>query len=161
MSFLTKRSCRIVFLTGLLTSVNVSGQTLGFLPLDQIMPGMIGTCKTTLKEVSIEEFQVEILGVMEKILPARNLILCRFLGSEFKETGVFSGMSGSPVYIGGKLIGAVAFSFPFSKEPIAGITPIHEMVEIFNKGSTRSQWSVPRSFSERSNNLGIQQEMSN
>lgn len=160
MSFLRKRSCRIVFLTGLLASVNVSGQTLGFLPLDQIMPGMIGTCKTTLKEVLIEEFQVEILGVMEKIRPARNLILCRFLGSEFKETGVFSGMSGSPVYIGGKLIGAVAFSFPFSKEPIAGITPIHEMVEIFNKGSTRSQWSVPRSFSDRSNNLGTQQKMS-
>ena len=125
-----------------------------FLPISQIKPGMSGTGKTTFEKVAIEEFQVEILGILENVRPGRNLILSRLKGPRVEKTGVFSGMSGSPVYIDGKLIGAVAFSFPFSKEPIAGITPIHEMLEVFESPSTPAQWSSSRSFSDRSDDLG-------
>ncbi len=148
-------------LMGTLLWVNVWGQRLDFLPLEQIKPGMTGTGKTTFEKVAIEEFQVEILGVLENVRPGRNLILCRLRGEKVETTGVFSGMSGSPVYIEGKLIGAIAFSFPFSKEPIAGITPIHEMVEIFEQMSAPSQWSSPKSFSDRSRELGEIQRVSN
>ncbi len=125
-----------------------------FLPISQIKPGMTGTGKTTFEKVAIEEFQVEILGILENVRPGRNLILSRLKGPKVEKTGVFSGMSGSPVYIDGKLIGAVAFAFPFSKEPIAGITPIHEMIEVFERPNTPAQWSSPRSFFERSDDLG-------
>ena len=125
-----------------------------FLPISQIKPGMRGTGKTTFEKVAIEEFQVEILGILENVRPGRNLILCRLKGPRVEKTGVFSGMSGSPVYIDGKLVGAVAFAFPFSKEPIAGITPIHEMLEVFESPSIPAQWSSSRSFSDRADDLG-------
>ena len=161
MIFQTRQSFMTAVLMGTLLWVNVWGQRPVFLPIDQIKPGMTGTGKTTFEKVAIEEFQVEILGVLENIRPRRNLILCRLRGEKVETTGVFSGMSGSPVYIEGKLIGAIAFSFPFSKEPIAGITPIHEMVEVFEQMSAPSQWSSPRSFSERSSELGEIQQVSN
>ncbi len=125
-----------------------------FLPISQIRPGMTGTGKTTFENVAIEEFQVEILGILENVRPGRNLILSRLKGPRVEKTGVFSGMSGSPVYIDGKLIGAVAFNFPFSKEPIAGITPIHEIVEVFKKPNIPAPWSSLRSFFDRSGDLG-------
>ena len=67
-----------------------------------------------------------------------------------EKTGVFAGMSGSPVYIDGKIVGAIAFSFPFSKEPIGGITPIKQMIDLFNKGSENLKPKEPRvvSFSQ-------------
>jgi hypothetical protein len=79
----------------------------------------------------IEEFQVEILGVLSNVLaPKHDLILARLSGGPLEKTGVIAGMSGSPVYIDGKLVGAVAISFQFSKEPLAGITPIQEMLRV-------------------------------
>jgi hypothetical protein len=97
-------------------------------PLDQIRAGQRGIGRTVFSGQKIEEFQVEVLGVLENIGPKQSLILARLSGGPLAETGVMQGMSGSPVYIGGKLAGAVAFSFPFSKEPIAGIRPIEEML---------------------------------
>src|SRR5439155_2736055 len=76
----------------------------------------------------IEEFQVEILGVLDNIGPKESLILARLSGGPMERTGVMQGMSGSPVYIDGKLAGAVAMAFPYAKEPIAGIRPIQDMV---------------------------------
>ena len=75
----------------------------------------------------IEEFQVEILGVLENLGPRQSIILARLSGGPLQNTGVMQGMSGSPVYINGRLVGAVALAFNFSKEPIAGIRPIEEM----------------------------------
>jgi hypothetical protein len=94
---------------------------------------MKGIGKTVFLGVEVEEFEAEILGVLENFRPQQNVILARLRGETVERTGVFAGMSGSPVYIDGRLIGAVAFSFAFSKEPIAGITPINEMVEIFRQ----------------------------
>ncbi|HYM01382.1 MAG TPA: SpoIVB peptidase S55 domain-containing protein, partial [Stellaceae bacterium] len=101
-----------------------------FFPLKDLKPGMHATGKTVFSGNRIEEFQVEILGVLENIGPKQSLILARLSGGPLAETGVLQGMSGSPVYIGGKLVGAVAMAFPFSKEPIAGIRPIQEMVRV-------------------------------
>lgn len=101
------------------------------MPLDQIKAGMKGKGKSVFEESKIEEFDVEILGVMgNPSQPKKNVILAKLRGKSVDNAGVISGMSGSPVYIDGKLIGAVAFNFPYSKEAIAGITPIAEMLAI-------------------------------
>ena len=78
----------------------------------------------------IDEFKVEILGVLDNIGPKQSLILARLSGSPLEHTGVMQGMSGSPVYIDGKLAGAVAMAFPFAKDPIAGIRPIEDMIKL-------------------------------
>ena len=113
-----------------------------FFPLNEVKPGLKGIGKTVFEGIVVEEFNVEVLGVIEKIRPRRNLILSRLSGTKIERTGVFAGMSGSPVYIEGKLLGAIAFAFPFSKEPITGITPIQEMVGIFQEEpETARSWS--------------------
>ena len=106
-----------------------SAQTL-LMPLNQVKPGMKGKGKSVFRGSVVEEFDVEILGILEHNQPKRNIILANLSGKDLETTGVLSGMSGSPVYIDGKLIGAVAFSFPYAKKPIAGITPIDEMMSV-------------------------------
>jgi len=100
-----------------------------FFPLKDVRPGLRGIGRTVFKGDHIEEFQVEILGVLENLTPKQTIILAKLSGGPLAETGVMQGMSGSPVYIDGKLLGAVALGFPFSKEPIAGITPIQQMID--------------------------------
>src|SRR5690349_3252776 len=120
-------------------------------PLEDIKPGMKGTARTVFSGSETQEFGVEILGVLPGFPgPRQSAIIGRLTGSNVEKTGVFAGMSGSPVYIDGKIVGAIAFSFPFSKEPIAGITPIKQMIELFNKGSENIKPKEPRvvSFSQ-------------
>ena len=102
-----------------------------YLPLDQVRPGMIGVGRTVFSGTKLEDFKVEVLGVMRNVIgPKRNLILARLEGGPLAKTGVIAGMSGSPVYVDGKLMGAVSYSLgQFSTEPIAGITPIDEMID--------------------------------
>ena len=99
-----------------------------FFPSKDIRPGMRGTGRTVFAGNRIEEFQVEILGVLDNVGPKESVILARLSGGPLEHTGVMQGMSGSPVYIDGKLVGAVALAFPFAKDPIAGIRPIEDMV---------------------------------
>lgn len=99
-----------------------------FFPLKDIRPGMHGVGRTVFSGNRIDEFQVEILGVLDNIGPKESLILARLSGGPLEHTGVMQGMSGSPVYIDGRLAGAVAMAFPFSKDPICGIRPIEDMV---------------------------------
>ena len=102
-----------------------------FFALDQIRPGLRGVGRTVFAGDKIDEFQVEILGVLKNaIAPKQDLILARLSGGPLESTGVIAGMSGSPVYIDGKLVGAVALGFPFAKEAIAAITPIEQMVRV-------------------------------
>jgi len=115
-----------------------------FFPLKDIQPGLHGVGKTVFSGNRIEQFQVEILGVLENIGPKQNLILARLSGGPLAETGVLQGMSGSPVYIDGKLAGAVALAFPFSKEAITGIRPIEEMVRVTEAGRTPPPSQVAR-----------------
>jgi len=100
------------------------------MPLAQVKPGMKGRGRSVFQGKAIEEFEVEVLGVLENVQPKRHVILARLSGRGLESTGVISGMSGSPVYVDGKLIGAVAYGFSFQKEAIAGITPIEEMLAI-------------------------------
>jgi hypothetical protein len=101
------------------------------LPLDQVKAGMKGKGKSVFVGSRIEEFDVEIIGVLKNIEPKKSLILAKLRGGILGDTGVIAGMSGSPVYVDGKLIGAIAYSLGnFIKEPIAGITPIGEMISI-------------------------------
>jgi SpoIVB peptidase S55 len=99
--------------------------------VDEIRPGMVGIGRTVFEGTRVEEFRVKILGVIENVIGARrNLILARLEGGPLANTGVIAGMSGSPVYVDGRLIGAVSYALgSFSKEPIAGITPIAEMTD--------------------------------
>lgn len=106
-----------------------------FYPLDKITPGLKGTGKTVFTGSEIEEFSFEILGVLRDTAPGQNMILARLSGEKIERYGVFAGMSGSPVYVDGDLAGAVAYGFNFAREPIAGITPIQDMVEAFTPGS--------------------------
>ncbi len=102
------------------------------MPLDQIHEGMRGTALTVFQGVKPESMDVEVLGVLHNVNgPKGDIILVRLHGSKPEYTGVVAGMSGSPVYFNGKLAGALAFRIgEFSKEPIAGVTPIAEMLEI-------------------------------
>ena len=105
--------------------------------LEDLRPGMKGVARTVFSGNETEEFGVEILGVLPGFPgPRQSAIIARLSGSNVEKTGVFAGMSGSPVYVDGRLVGAIAFSFPFSKEPIAGITPIKQMIDIFEKGKS-------------------------
>jgi hypothetical protein len=99
--------------------------------VDEIRPGMVGIGRTVFEGTRVEEFRVKVLGVIENVIGARrNLILARLEGGPLANTGVIAGMSGSPVYVDGRLIGAVSYALgSFSKEPIAGITPIAEMTD--------------------------------
>lgn len=127
--------------------------------MTEVRPGLKGIGKTVFEGVTVEEFNVEILGVIRKIRPGRNLILSRLSGDKIERTGVFAGMSGSPVYIEGKLLGAVAFAFPFSKEPITGITPIQEMVGIFQgEPETVKSWTPRANLKNKLQAFGLGQK---
>jgi hypothetical protein len=102
------------------------------IPVDQIHAGMRGVAYTVFEGIKPESMDVEVLGVLRNVNgPKGDIILIRLHGTKVEYTGVVAGMSGSPVYIDGKLAGALAFRIgEFSKEPIAGVTPIADMLEI-------------------------------
>ena len=102
------------------------------IPVSQIHAGMRGVAYTVFEGVKPETMDVEVLGVLHNVNgPKGDIILVRLHGQKVEYTGVVAGMSGSPVYIDGKLAGALAFRIgEFSKEPIAGVTPIADMLEI-------------------------------
>jgi hypothetical protein len=117
-------------LTAALLRVTTAPAALSIMPLKEVRAGMHGIGKTVFNGDKIDDFQVEILGVLENTGPRESLILGRLSGGPLEHTGVMQGMSGSPVYIDGKLIGAVAMAFPYAKDPIAGIRPIEEMLAV-------------------------------
>ncbi|HEV2382212.1 MAG TPA: hypothetical protein VG206_20780 [Terriglobia bacterium] len=102
-----------------------------FFPLDQVHAGLKGVGKTILEGDQVTEFQVQVLGVLRSVLaPKHDAILVKLSGGGIERTNIVAGMSGSPVYIDGKLMGAVAISFPFAKEPYGLVTPISEMLAV-------------------------------
>src|SRR5215467_10511184 len=115
------------------------------IPLDQIHEGMKGTALTVFQGTKPEPMDVEVLGILRNVNgPKGDIILIRLVGAKPEYTGVVAGMSGSPVYFNGKLAGALAFRIgEFSKEPIAGVTPIAEMLEIDQFDQRPSSDSTP------------------
>lgn len=134
------RKLPVVLLGCLLPFAHPSAQ-LPTVPVSEVRPGMVATGLTVFEGVTRSEFRAHILGTLENVLgPRRHLILARLEGGPLSNTGVIAGMSGSPVYVGGRLVGAVAYSLgQFSKEPIAGITPIDEMIEATDAEAARSR----------------------
>lgn len=118
-------------------------------PVSEIREGMRGTARTVFRGTTSEEFNVEILGVMPNwIGPKQDLIVGRLSGANAERTFVFAGMSGSPVYIDGRLVGAISYSFPFAKEPICGITPFEQMSSVMEQAPVpRLASSEPKAFS--------------
>ena len=123
-----------------------------FMPLADVKEGMYGIARTVFKGRKSEQFNVEILGIVPGgVGPKQDMIVGRISGGGADRTSVFAGMSGSPVYIDGKLVGAISYSFPFSKEPICGITPIEQMIAIFEQkpgGKTKAIEPRAVSFAE-------------
>lgn len=125
----THRLAARLFALGLLIGLALHAAPAIF-PLKDIRAGQRGIGRTVFAGTRVEEFQVEILGVLDNLGPRQSIILARLSGGPLANTGVMQGMSGSPVYIDGKLVGAVALSFPQSKEAIAGIRPIEDMLRV-------------------------------
>ncbi len=113
---------------------------MSFMPVSEVRAGMIGVGRTVFAGDKLDEFRANILGVLKNVVaPGRDLILARLEGGPLANTGVIAGMSGSPVYIDNRLVGAVSYSLgSFSREPIAGITPIAEMVAAVNSPGPRA-----------------------
>ena len=100
------------------------------MPLSEVRKGMKGYGLTVFEGTNVEKFDVEILGVLNNIGPGQSLILAKVDSPVVRRTGIIAGMSGSPVFVDGKVIGALAYAWQFAKEPVAGITPIEEMLKI-------------------------------
>lgn len=102
-----------------------------FIGVDEIRPGMRGVGRTTFSNRGVEEFAVEVLGVLKRWSPRGDLIVIEARGGPLAETGIYRGMSGSPIYLDGRLAGAVAYNLGgFAERPIAGVTPIGQMLAL-------------------------------
>jgi hypothetical protein len=113
------------------------------LPFSEIRAGMKGVGKTVFHGETVETFDVEIVGLLPNIGPGQDLILGKCTGGPLATTGILAGMSGSPVTIDGKLVGAIAYSWGFSKDAIAGITPIEEMLSVGTRDGAPRRTSRP------------------
>src|SRR5437879_11933063 len=102
------------------------------LPLEQVKPGMRGVGYTIFAGDQLEPFDVEVVGILPNLMGAKqSIIRVELHGDKAEHTGVVAGMSGSPVYIDGKLMGALSLKFGvFVKEPLAGVTPIEDILSI-------------------------------
>jgi hypothetical protein len=121
-----------VFSFASLCAFSAEKTSVPLMPLSQVKIGMTGTAYTVFQGVNPEPMGVEVLGILRNMTgPKGDIILVRLHGEKPEFTGVVAGMSGSPVYIDGKLVGAISYRIgEFSKEPIAGVTPIEKMLEI-------------------------------
>jgi SpoIVB peptidase S55 len=106
-------------------------QPFDILPEENVVAGMKGYGVTDMGDGrGIQRFDVEILGLLKRFAPGQDLILARVGGIGLEKAGIIAGMSGSPIYVEGKLVGALAYGWPFSKDPICGVTPIQSMLDI-------------------------------
>ena len=96
--------------------------------LSEVRPGMVGHALTVFQGTKPEPFKIKVISVLRNFLPKEDVILVRAEDPRVAFSGIVAGMSGSPVYIDGKLVGAIAFAWSFSKEPIGGVTPIESML---------------------------------
>jgi len=116
--------------------------TAKYISIDEIAPGMEAYCLTCFKGTEVEKFTLDVLSVVHNIEPGRDAILVKGTSERFIQTGPVAGCSGSPVYIQGRLAGAIAFAWFFSKDPLYGVTPIKEMLQV-GQGTTSNQQPVP------------------
>ncbi len=116
-----------------------------YIGIEEIKPGMEAYCLTDYGDAGIEKFELKVLDVVYNIDPGQDAILVMGLDERFKHTGVVGGCSGSPVYIDGRLAGALAFGWTFAKDPLYGVTPIKEMLEVGRTNPTLTARGTTRS----------------
>ncbi len=125
-----------------------------YISVDEVKPGMEAYCLTIYEGTEIERFELDVISVVRDISPGKNAILVQGTDERFIHTGPVGGCSGSPVYIEGRLAGALAFGWTFSKDPLYGVTPIEEMLSVGiaqGKGRKRERmfdFSGPIDFAE-------------
>jgi hypothetical protein len=127
MNFILRFSIGIILALAL--ALPMQGQSPPVMPVSDISIGMKGHGLTVFKGSKIERFEFEVLGIQKNHSSKKDIILIKASGGPLADTGIMAGMSGSPCYIDGKLIGALSIGFEYEKEPIGGITPIHEMLD--------------------------------
>jgi hypothetical protein len=111
-----------------LRAIVPSGPPPAIMPLSDVKPGMVGEALTVFQGTKPEPFKVRVVSVLRNFLPKQDVILIRAEDPRVEHSGIVAGMSGSPVYIDGKLVGAVAYAWSFAKEPLGGVTPIESML---------------------------------
>jgi hypothetical protein len=132
-----------------------------YIGLDEIKPGMQAYCLTVFNEALVEKFDFEVISVVRNIEPKRNAILVKGTDERFIHAGTVAGCSGSPVYIDGRLAGALAFGWYFSKDPLYGVTPIEEMLAVGAEGSgtRRDKIHLAIDFSEPLDLMKIERQI--
>jgi SpoIVB peptidase S55 len=105
-----------------------TGPPPAIMPLAEVRPGMVGQALTVFQGTKPEPFQIRVVSVMRNFLPKEDVILIRAEDPRVEQSGIVAGMSGSPVYVDGKLVGAIAYAWSFAKEPLGGVTPIEAML---------------------------------
>ena len=148
---------KAIFLGGLLSLIFLAGLPVGqsappVFPVSELKAGMTGIGKTVVQGTTIEKFDVEILGILKQQGPAGDLILVRVSGPLIDKTGgIAQGMSGSPVFVDGKLVGAVAYGWGFADARLGLLTPAADMINLWNlpksplpprKTISLDQWEV-------------------
>jgi hypothetical protein len=132
-----------LLLAGLLCSIGTSSAADGlwdpakYIDIDEIQSGMKAYCLTCYSGTKIDKFELNVLSVVRNFGPGRNAILVQGTDERFIHTGPVWGCSGSPVYIDGRLAGALAFAYTYSKDPLYGVTPIREMLRVGQGGSSQ------------------------
>lgn len=139
-SFIILFLCLCLDLVVVIPAKGLDSWGVPLMPVSDVKPGMHGIGKTVFYGETIEEFGFQVIDIVENYYPHQDIILVRLTGEKAEKNGVVSGMSGSPLYIDGKLIGALAMRFgQFMLEPIGGVMPIEQMLAIEEKETTRDQ----------------------
>ncbi len=99
------------------------------MPVSQVRSGMRGHARTVFSGQAVEQFEIEVVDVIHHFLPKQDAVLFRSTDPRLQHSGIVGGMSGSPIFIEGKLVGALAYGWPFNKDPLGGLTPIANMFE--------------------------------
>ncbi|HUK29910.1 MAG TPA: hypothetical protein VLV89_02280 [Candidatus Acidoferrum sp.] len=133
-----------VFVFCLFAGIAAPADSPEIFPVDQVKPGMKGVAYTIFAGDQIEKFDLVVLGVLPDLIgPRQPIVLVQLVGAKVEHTGVVAGMSGSPVFIDGKLLGALSLKFgQFTKEPLGGVTPIQNMMEVGPPAGASSSFSV-------------------
>jgi hypothetical protein len=138
---------RFLLCLSLLASFAFSARAVETLRPEQLKPGMKGYGLSVFNGTKPERFEVEVLGVLKNAFPKQDMILIRMSGANLEKHKIIAGMSGSPIYIEDKLIGALAYGWAFENEPLAGVTPIHNMLAELDRkpGGASPALPAPRS----------------
>jgi hypothetical protein len=121
---------RVTLLTALIAAATTTATTTELIELSEITPGTPGLCITELDGGALVEIPLTVIGTIGPGSIEGEIVLVRLHGERFEKTGIIAGMSGSPVYVDGRLLGALAFGWQFSKEPIGGVTPFSRMLHL-------------------------------